>query len=43
MEKTEKDVIELHSNHFFKEFTFGKNKFIGHSKGHELEFADNVV
>ena len=43
MEKTEKDIIELHNNHFFKEFTFGKNKFIGHSKGQELEFADNVV
>jgi len=43
MEKTEKNILKLHSNHFFKEFTFGKNKFIGHSKGQQLEFADNVV
>lgn len=43
MERTETDIVKLHSNHFFKEFTFGKNKFIGHSKGQELEFADNVV
>lgn len=43
MEKTEIDIIKLHSNHFFREFTFGKNKFIGHSKGQELEFADNVI
>lgn len=43
MEKTEIDIVKLHSNHFIKEFTFGKNKFIGHSKGQELEFADNVV
>ena len=43
MERTEKDILKLHSNHFFKEFTFGKNKFIGHSKGEQFEFADNVV
>ncbi|MBK9023563.1 MAG: hypothetical protein IPL69_06250 [Saprospiraceae bacterium] len=43
MESTERKIIELNNNYFFEEFTFGQNKFIDHSNGQELEFADNVI
>ena len=43
MEKTEENITKVNNHYFFEEFTFKKNKFIGHSKGEELEFADNVV
>ncbi|WP_461637115.1 hypothetical protein [Labilibaculum euxinus] len=43
MTESESYISYLNSVFFFKEFTFGKNKFKVNDTKEELELADNVV